>query len=233
MILAIGAGPPPLFSVIMPAFNRARLIVRAIESVRAQSFTDWELIVVDDGSRDGTFAVLTDLIRNDDRIRYHYAANRGLAMARNIGLTMGRGAYFTFLDSDDEYLRDHLGMRTEYLHEHPEVELLHGGVEVIGESEVADKHDPSKRIAIGDCVVGGTFVIRRDLAERLEGFRDIPYGDDADFFERTENIGAIIHTIEVQTYRYNRLEQDSLTAIAERAGIEGIRQFRAHGKKSN
>ena len=87
---------------------------------------------------------------------------------------------------------------------------------------VADKRDPSKQIPISECVVGGTFVIRRDLAEGLNGFRDIPYGDDADFFARVEEAGAIIHKIDAPTYRYNRTEPDSLTAIAGREGIAGI-----------
>ncbi len=231
MIVPIGSGPAPFFSIIMPTYNRSRLTVKAIESVLAQTFTDWELLVIDDGSRDGTYDFVTAATNDDKRARYHYATNRGLAMARNIGLSMGQGKYFTFLDSDDEYLPDHLQLRAEYLKANPKVELLHGGIEVIGSSMVADKHDPSKQISISECVVGGTFVIRRDLAERLEGFHDVAYGDDADFFARAESAGAVIHKMNVPTYRYNRTESDSLTAIAGREGIEGIAKFRGltHG----
>jgi glycosyltransferase involved in cell wall biosynthesis len=216
----------PIYSIILPTFNRAHLIANAIQSVFAQTFLDWELLIIDDGSRDDTFEVVRPFVMKDERIRYHYATNRGLAMARNIGLTMGRGNYFTFLDSDDEYLPEHLAIRAEYLRAHPGVELLHGGVEVVGSDMVADKHDPSKLVAISECVVGGTFVIRRELAERLQGFRAIEYGDDADFFARAEAAHAIIHKIDAPTYRYNRTESDSLTEIASREGIEGIRLFR-------
>ncbi|MDP4198447.1 MAG: glycosyltransferase family A protein [Bacteroidota bacterium] len=216
----------PFYSVILPAYNRAHLIRSAIESVLEQRFSDWELLIIDDGSRDNTFKVVRELVLKDSRIRYHFAANRGLAMARNLGLTMGLGKYFTFLDSDDEYAPEHLALRAKYLQAHHEVELLHGGVEVIGPDTVADKYDPSRQIPISDCVVAGTFVIRRDLAERLHGFRDVPYGDDNDFFERAQNVGVVIHKIDSPTYRYNRLEPDSLCAIVEREGIEGIRKFR-------
>jgi glycosyltransferase involved in cell wall biosynthesis len=226
MILPIGAGSPPFFSIILPTYNRWKLLVKAIASVRNQTFQDWELLVIDDGSHDGTYDFATTEINGDPRMRYHYTTNRGLAMARNIGLTIGLGQYFTFLDSDDEYLPGHLAFRAAYLSAHPEVELLHGGVEVIGPATVADKHDPSRQIPISECVVGGTFVIRRDLAERLHGFRDVLYGDDNDFFERAQTAGAVIHKIESPTYRYNRLEEDSLCAIVEREGLDGIKAFR-------
>jgi glycosyltransferase involved in cell wall biosynthesis len=226
MILDIGSGPAPFITVIMPTYDRHRLTMKAINSVIAQTFQDWELLIIDDGSKDGTYDWVTMQIEKDSRLRYHWATNRGLAMARNIGLTMGRGQYFTFLDSDDEYLPNHLELRAEYLWKYPEVEFLHGGVEVIGSDMVADKFDPSKMIPVSECVVGGTFVIRRDLAERLNGFRDILYGDDNEFFERAKTASAIIHKVDHPTYRYNRLEEDSLCAIVEREGIEGIKLMR-------
>src|ERR1035437_9611740 len=175
---------PPFFSIILPTFNRARLVGHAIENVLHQVFSDWELLIVDDGSRDDTFTIIRPFVLQDERIRYHYARNQGLAMVRNQGLLMSRGKYITFLDSDDEYLPEHLALRAEYLKSHTETELLHGGVEVIGPDMVADKHDPSRLIPISDCAVGGTFVIRHDLAERLNGFRNVVYGDDAEFFVR-------------------------------------------------
>ncbi len=227
MIFPIGSKPAPFISIILPTFNRWKLTVRAIQSVQAQTFPDWELLIVDDGSRDGTYNSVTTATDSDERVRYHYAKNRGLPMARNIGLMMARGTYFTFLDSDDEYLPNHVGIRAEHLQAHSEVELLHGGLEVIGSEMVADRHDPSRLVPISECVVGGTFFIRRDLAERLEGFRDVPYGDDADFFDRAEKMGAIIHKIESPTYRYNRTEEDSLTAIAGREGLDGLIKVRS------
>lgn len=211
MSTALHSVEGPMFSIVLPTFNRRKLIQRAMTSILAQTFADWELIIVDDGSRDNTFEVVSPMILADRRIRYHYAANRGLAGARNTGLSMASGRYFTFLDSDDEYLPEHLAIRAEYLQEHPDAELLHGGLEVIGSEMVADKHDPAKLIPISECVVGGTFFIKRELATRLGGFREIPYGDDNDFFTRAEAMGASIHKIGIPTYRYNRTEADSLT----------------------
>jgi glycosyltransferase involved in cell wall biosynthesis len=216
----------PFFSIILPTFNRAHLILRAVESIKRQSFDDWELIIIDDGSKDDTFAKLRDLVAADHSMRYHFSANRGLAGARNLGCSMATGKYLTFLDSDDEYLYDHLSSRYEVLSKDPSIELLHGGVEVIGDRYVADKNDPSLKVDIADCVVGGTFFIRRDLWSRLAGFKDV-YGDDGEFFANATEHGATIRKVDAGTYRYYRTESDSLCAIVDRHGIEGIAKFRA------
>ena len=98
---------PPLFSVVVPTYNRADHLPVALQSVRNQTFTDWELIVVDDGSTDGTRAAVTPFLR-DDRVVYHHQENRELNGARNTGTRLARGRYVCYLDDDDRYLPDHL-----------------------------------------------------------------------------------------------------------------------------
>lgn len=213
-------------SIVLPTFNRAHLIEKALRSVLAQTFQNWELIIVDDGSTDNTFATIESVLRSDPRMRYHYAANRGLAGARNTGVQISSAPFITFLDSDDWYSPEHLELRMQYLAEHPATDLLHGGITVIGSDFVADKHDPSRMIPLSECVIGGTFVIRRALVDQLGGFRD-RYGDDRDFFDRAEALGARIEKVDWPTYVYNRLEPDSLCAIVEREGVEGIERYRA------
>lgn len=112
----------PRVSVIMPAYNAERFIARAIESVLSQTFPDWELIVVDDGSTDGTAEVLADL--TDPRIRMIRQANGGEAVARNRGLDAVTGEYVAFLDADDLYLPNALADMVQYLNTHPEVAVL-------------------------------------------------------------------------------------------------------------
>jgi glycosyltransferase involved in cell wall biosynthesis len=198
--------------------------------VLRQTYDPWQLVIVDDGSTDNTFAVVAPHLQRDVRLQYRYARNQGLAGARNAGLQIATSEYVTFLDSDDSYRDDHLALRIEYLEAHPEIQLLHGGVEVIGPDMVADKYDPSRLIPLSECVIGGTFVIRRDLVDRLGGFRNVPYGDDRDFFDRAEASGAKIAKVDRPTYIYNRLEPDSLCAIVEREGLEGIERYRASVK---
>lgn len=214
----------PFFSIVLPTFNRAHLITRAIESVLAQTFTDWELLIVDDGSSDTTREAIQDHLL-DPRISYSFEVNSGPAMARNRGIASAHGEYITFIDSDDEYLPDHLQRRYDML-KGSDIDLLHGGMEVIGDPYVADRFDNTKRIHIADCAVGGTFFIRRTLADALGGFQDVLYGDDADFAQRAKEQGAKVVKVDFPTYRYYRDQPDSLCAIAEREGEAGILAYR-------
>ncbi len=107
----------PLFSVVIPTYNRAARLRQAIESVLVQDCPDWELVIVDDGSTDETEAVGTVYQQSDDRIRYFYQRNRQLNGARNTGVRMARGRYVCFLDDDDYFLANHLGLLSEYLDE--------------------------------------------------------------------------------------------------------------------
>jgi len=95
----------PEVSVIIPTFNRTDLLAQAIDSVLSQSYTDFELIVVDDGSTDATQALLSQY---RGRIRYLFQENRGVSAARNLGIKAARGLYICLLDSDDLWLRDKL-----------------------------------------------------------------------------------------------------------------------------
>ena len=91
----------PLASVIIPAYNQATFLPCALRSILSQTFTDWETIIIDDGSTDDTAAVAASFI--DPRIRYIYQKNQGLSAARNRGIRAARGIYLTFLDADDEW----------------------------------------------------------------------------------------------------------------------------------
>jgi glycosyltransferase involved in cell wall biosynthesis len=92
-------------SVVIPTFNRAQFVVKAIDSVLSQSFVSHEIIVIDDGSTDATQAVLA---RYAGKVRYYYQENAGVSSARNAGVRQARGEWVTFLDSDDEWSTDYL-----------------------------------------------------------------------------------------------------------------------------
>ena len=104
---AVRGVAPPLVSVVIPAYNCADYIAATLKSVLAQKFTDWEVVVVNDGSPD-TEALERELTPFLDSIRYLKQANGGPSAARNLGVREGRGRYVAFLDSDDLWLPDHL-----------------------------------------------------------------------------------------------------------------------------
>ena len=107
-------GTEPLISVVIPAYNRAVKIVDALESVQRQSYVNWEAIVVDDGSTDGTPEVVERIAREDARIRLiRHETNRGAQAARNTGIRAAGGPWIAFLDSDDQFLPDSLEMRLQ------------------------------------------------------------------------------------------------------------------------
>lgn len=93
--------PDPLFSIIVPVYNTKAYIRGCINSLRGQSFTDFEVIAVDDGSTDGSLNILREMAREDPRIRVFTKANGGQGAARNYGITKARGKYTAFVDSDD------------------------------------------------------------------------------------------------------------------------------------
>jgi glycosyltransferase involved in cell wall biosynthesis len=106
-----------LVSVIMPAYNAGRHIAESIESVQAQTFGDWELIVVDDGSADNTREVVERFADADARVRYVYRPNGGQAAARNTGLGEAKGDLIAFLDADDLWLPEKLEAQLAVLEE--------------------------------------------------------------------------------------------------------------------
>jgi glycosyltransferase involved in cell wall biosynthesis len=109
----------PTVTVIIPAFNVAAYLPAAVQSVLAQRYTDFEVIIVDDGSRDATAEIARSY--TDPRVRLVSQANRGLAGARNTGIRHARGEFIAFLDADDLWHPDKLGAHVALLTRHPEV----------------------------------------------------------------------------------------------------------------
>jgi glycosyltransferase involved in cell wall biosynthesis len=118
---ATAATPDPTVTVVVPTYNRAGLIEQAIDSVLQQTYTDFEIIVVDDGSTDDTEAVVR---RYGDRVRYVWTPNGGSGHARNVGMRHARGRYFTFLDSDDLLYPYALELQSGLLERFPEVAMV-------------------------------------------------------------------------------------------------------------
>lgn len=108
----------PLISIIIPVFNREKLIERTLESVQNQTYTNWECVVVDDGSSDNTLNVIASFVNRDKRfqiISHHHLGNANIL--RNIGINKAKGKYIAMLDSDDEFMPNHLSRRLSKIEE--------------------------------------------------------------------------------------------------------------------
>jgi len=121
---------PPQFSVIIPAYNQARFLGEAIESVLAQTFQDFEIVVINDGSTDETEAVALEY---GDKVRYILQENQGLAGARNSGIRAAKGEWIALLDSDDKWLPEFLERMMARINEHPQAVVFYGAALCVDE----------------------------------------------------------------------------------------------------
>ena len=162
----------PIFSIIMPTFNRAGFIGRSIASIVEQDFTAWELIVVDDGSEDNTSDIVFSF--GDERINYHFQSNRERAAARNAGTALARGDYVTFLDSDDIFYDGHLTTAFQVMGNYSRPEIFHLGYELKGYSDAKSfKIDFFPAIGNDELVNGNSFscqgvFLRADIAREYQ-----------------------------------------------------------------
>lgn len=194
----------PLVSIITPAYNSAKTLAETIESVRAQSFADWEMIIVDDCSSDGTTALASHYAQMDDRIRIiRRAENGGAAAARNQGLNAATGRYIAFLDADDLWLPQKLELQLTFMEEHKAT------ISCTAYRRFVDLNEPSRVIRCPvqrvtfdvllrhTCVGMLTAMIDRDQSgpfqfdETLGGYEDLALwlvltkgGQDVLFFDR-------------------------------------------------
>jgi glycosyltransferase involved in cell wall biosynthesis len=118
--------PAVTFSILMPVYNHAAYVGEAVASVRAQDREDWELIVVDDGSTDGSAGVAEEAAGGDGRIRILRQSNAGPAAARNLAAAEARGAWLAFLDSDDVWYPHALAAYGEAIAADPAADFFHG-----------------------------------------------------------------------------------------------------------
>lgn len=122
----------PLFSVVIPTYNRAQKVLRAVQSVLAQTFEDYDIWVIDDGSTDDTHSVL-ELVK-DGRLNYLFQSNSGVAAARNIGIAHAQSRFIAFLDSDDWWYPTKLERTAQAIHLHPDVGLFYSRIEYVRET---------------------------------------------------------------------------------------------------
>jgi len=243
---------PPLVSAITAFLDGERFLRDAIESVIAQSYARWELLLVDDGSTDGATAIAKRYVAEyPDRIRYleHDGhRNRGLSASRNVGIAAARGAYVAFLDADDVWLPDKLLDQVALLEPRPDVSATYGNT-LYWHSWTGDPADAARdfypRLGVADgsayppprlferMLAGRAMVpcphsllIRTDVVRRLGGFEERFTGmfEDQAFYAKLMLAERVL-VVERSWERY-RLHSESMCAAAERDGTTDIARLR-------
>jgi glycosyltransferase involved in cell wall biosynthesis len=192
-------GASPKVSVVIPTFKHRDFVSRTLESVFNQSMTDYEIIVVNDGSPDDTAAVLAPLIETK-QIQYYEQANLGQSTARNHGIRVSRGHFIALLDDDDIWPNDKLEWQTQFLEEHPDVGMVGGTLRAIdehGSFKWEGVFTPSidfETLFLGNPFLSpGQTLIRADLLRELGGMRAEIWGaDDWDLWFRIAKISRIV-----------------------------------------
>jgi glycosyltransferase involved in cell wall biosynthesis len=209
----------PEISVILCTYNRANYLNDCINSVIHQTYENWELVIVDDGSEDDSFEVIQPYIQKFNNIRYLKHQNRKLGLSKNAGIQASFGKYITFIDSDDTYKINHLESRWQYMQSHSEVDLIEGGFFSDEELFVADYFQVGKTINLRECVLGPTFFGKRKVFFELGGFHNIAYGEDTDFWERASKIFNTQKLTGPQTYVYTRAESSITKTFVEKLSL--------------
>jgi len=179
----------PAVSVVIPTYNRRALLVEAVGTVRSQTQDDFELVIVDDGSTDGTAEALQSLIAGDPRARVIRQSNHGTAMARNRGVAEARAPWVAFLDSDDLWESEYLASQLCALADDPEADLVVGDVAYVNQGRKADSlfADPDFRAPISlDAMCLGGWALPSAIVVRTEIARAIGFTNTYRIIEDTE-----------------------------------------------
>lgn len=203
-------------SVIIPAYNGDRYIEEAIAGVLAQTYTDYEIIVVDDGSTDNTPQIVQQY---GSKIRYFSQANQGVASSRNLGLAKAEGEYIAFLDQDDVFLPHKLASQVALLEQDSSLGIANSGWQIVDQDgtfqsavepwqQIPDLN--TANLIIWKPVFLGAMLFRRSWLERTKGFdTTLEQTPDVDLVISLAGIGCIADWIKETTVKYRQHEANA------------------------
>ncbi len=227
-------------SVIIPCYNQAHFLEDAVKSVLVQEFTDWEIIIVNDGSTDSTKEVSEQFALKDNRIRVHLQTNQGLSSARNIGLSLAKGEVIHFMDADDKVLESGYKTIFNFFTNFSEIDIVVGGYSYFRNNQFLHTHGFSDQIInIEDLVRANlappvSYFCRKVILDKIGGFDEsLKSCEDWDYWIRAGKAGARIRTVAdvLVGYRYvpNSMSRNAvqmylaLKEVSFRAGIKDPR----------
>ncbi|MBE9031290.1 glycosyltransferase family 2 protein [filamentous cyanobacterium LEGE 11480] len=206
-------------SIIVPAYNAASYLAQCLQSVLAQTYAHWELILVDDGSSDATPAIAADFAQRDSRIRIVHQANQGGCAARNYGASLAHFGWLAFLDADDWWEPTYLAAMTQLAVRDPSLDAVRcswSRVTATGEvieTFLATSQQPAFRTCVLECGFQmDSCMVRRSVVEAIQGFDlSLKAGQDWDFWQRIARTGARFGIVEA-VLSYYRTVPGSVSA---------------------
>lgn len=193
----------PKVSIIIPTYNRVKMLEKSIESVFAQSYKDWELIIIDDASTDETEERMKQLSSREKSVRYMRIPKiegKGISEYLNIGLRNSKGEYIARIDDDDFWChKDKLKMQVEFLDENPEYVVVGGGVILVDENGKElfrylkkETDEEIRRFALySNPFTHATVMFRKETAMKLGGYRIMKHVEDMELWLRMGKVGKL------------------------------------------
>jgi glycosyltransferase involved in cell wall biosynthesis len=217
---------PPKITVFMAAYNAEKYIRKAISSILQQSFEDFELLIVNDGSTDDTVAEVQAF--DDPRIRLiHNTSNQGLVFTRNRALEEARGEFIAVLDSDDIAVPERLQLQYEFMEQHPEVALCSGHAALIdaqgaltGQQFIVPTDFVNMEVFFGNPFINPAAMFRADILREFDGYRDFAPAEDFDFFVRVSEKYPVANLDHLLVYYRVHNQNTSAIKPAETRAIE-------------
>jgi GT2 family glycosyltransferase len=221
----------PRVSIIIPAYNAERTILETIASLQQQTFTDFELIVINDGSTDGTVARLESL--EEPRLRVYSDLNGGLPVARNRGMARAKGEFLTFIDADDLWTPEKLADQVEALDNCPEAGVAYSWTAFIdaqnrylyAKTPVEFEGDVYPRLLVENFIASGSnILVRRAIAESAGQFDPtLKSAEDWDYYLRLAARCAFVRVPKYQIlYRRSPQSMSANVAVMEENGLRVI-----------
>lgn len=210
----------PSVSVIIPVYNHGRYLADAINSVLAQDYQDWEIVIVDDGSTDDTPIIVSRYA--NDQVRYVFQENKGQAAARNTGIKNSHGRYLAFLDADDWFLPDKLQLQVPVLEAHPDLCMVSSGWLFVDEQgntlEEVRPWESCPSLDVEAWLLGCPFVVHGVLVRReaidqaglFDESQSLVGVEDWDLFLRIAATGQPMEWVRQITCKY-RMHQENMT----------------------
>jgi GT2 family glycosyltransferase len=216
--------PTPAISVLMPVYNAGHFLAPAVESVLAQTFSDFELIAIDDGSSDDSGKVLAAFAARDTRIRVFDQENRGIVATLNRALELARAPLVARMDADDLSRRDRFAKQVAYLREHPEIAVLSGAMDLIDASGAylrtdmfpTEPDEVRNELQRRNCVAHPAVMARTEVLRAAGRYRNTAlYAEDYDLWLRISEHNQIANLSDVLlSYRVHPVQATTRNLIA-------------------